>query len=233
MPESPAVPAWRRRERAARRDDLLAAACAEFAERGYHDATVEGIAARAGIGKGSVYLVFEGGKAELLDAILDDHLATLRSLVERTFAHGEGALRYRFWSLALAVTTYFRRRPDLLRIHTREVSRLLADGEGSAAARLARLTDDLVAVVAPAFDAGGASLPAEVAAHHLLSTLFGHVLGLALQPDTTAGALTADAAPVAVADTLTTLVFDGLGAPRPAARGGLTRRSPCRGHRPL
>lgn len=206
------LPAWRARERDVRRADLLEAARAEFAERGYHAATVEAIATRAEVGKGTVYLLFEDGKAGLLQAVLDDHLLNLRALVVQSFAQGDGPARYRFWTLALSAASYFRRRPDLLHIHAQELPRLLASGEGGeAAARLGRLTDELVAVVAPALgDAGG--VPSTVAAHHLLTTLFGHLTALGLQPDTEAGALARDAAPPEVADALTVLVFDGIAA---------------------
>ncbi|MDT0631934.1 TetR/AcrR family transcriptional regulator [Rubrivirga litoralis] len=209
MPDAAAPPAWRVRERTARRADLLDAARAEFAAHGYAGATVEGIAARAEVGKGTVYLHFAGGKAGLLQAVLDDHLRALQALVVEAFTCSEGPARYRFWVLALSAASYFRRQPDLLRIHARELPRLLASGEGGeAAARLGRLTNELVGVVAPAL--GGGGVPSAVAAHHLLATLFGHLTTLGLQPDTEAGALALDADPPAVADALTALVFDGI-----------------------
>jgi AcrR family transcriptional regulator len=57
---------------------LLEAAAAVFAEDGYHAASLEGIAARAGFSKGAVYSNFEG-KAELFLAVMDLTL----DLVER------------------------------------------------------------------------------------------------------------------------------------------------------
>lgn len=215
MSEPDLVPAWRLHEQEARRADLLAAARAVFGARGYHGATVEDIAAAADVGKGTVYLDFPGGKAALLEAVLDDHLRALRALVVQAFGCGDGAARYRFWTLALSAASYFRHHPDLLRVHAREVPRLLASGEGGeAAARLGRLTDELVGVVAPTLEAEGGvgAVPCTVAAHHLLATLFGHLTALGLQPATDAGALARGAAPVAVADTLTALVFDGIAA---------------------
>ncbi len=49
---------------------LLAAATAEFAAAGYAGATLDGIAARAGVTKGGVYFHF-AGKEELFFAVLD------------------------------------------------------------------------------------------------------------------------------------------------------------------
>jgi AcrR family transcriptional regulator len=50
---------------------LLAAAAVEFAQSGYAGATLDGIAARAGVTKGGVYFHF-AGKEELFFAVLDD-----------------------------------------------------------------------------------------------------------------------------------------------------------------
>jgi AcrR family transcriptional regulator len=52
-------------------DRLLAAACAEFAERGYAGARVAEIARRAGVTTGAIYSRYRG-KAELLAAALID-----------------------------------------------------------------------------------------------------------------------------------------------------------------
>ncbi|MEP0548160.1 MAG: TetR/AcrR family transcriptional regulator [Rhodothermales bacterium] len=207
MPVPAPVPVWRHREQEARRASLLLAARAVFAERGYHEATVEEIAALADIGKGTVYLHFPEGKAGLLETVLDDHLAALRGIVVRTFTEGEGAVRYRFWTLALAAATYFRRNPDLLRVHVRELPRLLADAEvGPVAECLARLTDELVDVVAPVLQEDRLTLPSRVAAYHLLATLFGHLIALGLQT----GPLDCGTPPAEIADTLVALVFDGI-----------------------
>jgi TetR/AcrR family acrAB operon transcriptional repressor len=52
------------------RDRLIEAATAEFAASGYAKATLDGIAARAGVTKGGVYFHFDG-KEELFFAVLD------------------------------------------------------------------------------------------------------------------------------------------------------------------
>ncbi len=68
-----------------RREQILQAAVAVFAERGYQRATVKEIAARAGIAPGTIYLYFRN-KRELLLALADalirraaDALLTFRS----------------------------------------------------------------------------------------------------------------------------------------------------------
>ncbi len=210
-PPDPSTPAWRARERRARRADLLAAARAVFAERGYHAATVEEIASRAEIGKGTVYLQFPGGKGELLDAVLHDHLVSLRTIVMQCFVEGEGAARFRFWSLALAVASYFRDRPDLLVVHSLEVPRLLLDPEvGAVASRVEHLAGEFLDLVVPTLEAAGGTgaLPTRLAAYHLLVTLFGALTALGLHPE--ARDLAGDASPPELADALTTLAFDGI-----------------------
>jgi AcrR family transcriptional regulator len=105
------------------RDELLNAALRVFARRGYRDAGIEEIAAEAGYSKGAVYWHFSG-KAELLDAVLEERIdapmrkkfALLASAppeqdmsveASRTFAHQlaeerEALLLEReYWSLAI------------------------------------------------------------------------------------------------------------------------------------
>src|SRR3954452_16619624 len=77
-----------RRTRAARaegrdgRDALLAAAMEIFAERGYRDASVDEIAARAGYSKGAIYFHFSGKEA-LFFALLEERVdAPLHATLE-------------------------------------------------------------------------------------------------------------------------------------------------------
>lgn len=58
-----AEPKWHRRK-AARRGEILIAAAAIFAQKGFQAARMEDIAAAAGITKGTIYLYF-AGKAEM------------------------------------------------------------------------------------------------------------------------------------------------------------------------
>lgn len=54
------------------RSGVLAAARAEFAGRGYRDATIDGIAARAGLTRGAVYANFAGKRALYLSVLAAD-----------------------------------------------------------------------------------------------------------------------------------------------------------------
>jgi AcrR family transcriptional regulator len=72
---------WRRRKEA-RPDEILAAALASFAERGFAATRLEDVAARAGISKGTLYLYFNS-KEELFKAVVR---ATLVPNIERVEA---------------------------------------------------------------------------------------------------------------------------------------------------
>lgn len=68
-----------------KREKILEAAVAVFAEKGYHQARIEEIAARAGVGKGTVYEYF-ASKLELFQemfrAVLERYYGRLRSVPE-------------------------------------------------------------------------------------------------------------------------------------------------------
>ncbi|HZZ36431.1 MAG TPA: helix-turn-helix domain-containing protein, partial [Caulobacteraceae bacterium] len=77
-------PRWRRRKDE-RPSEIVAAALAVFAEKGFAAARLDDIAARAGVSKGALYLYFET-KEELFRAVVSDTVApnidTLAGLVE-------------------------------------------------------------------------------------------------------------------------------------------------------
>lgn len=57
-------------EQARRRREIVVAAYAVFAQRGYHAATIGDIAAQMGTGNGTIYHYFKG-KREILDQVID------------------------------------------------------------------------------------------------------------------------------------------------------------------
>lgn len=131
---------------------LLAAATAEFAERGYAGARVAEIARRAGVTTGAIYSRYRG-KAELLAEAIDaatsgefddlftdhrfsgrmedilriagSHLIDRRSEVERSQAHGPGLLLESFTAAR----------------HERDVAELLRTRMGDRHERLAQIID--------------------------------------------------------------------------------------------
>jgi AcrR family transcriptional regulator len=81
-------PRWRRRKEA-RPDEILVAALASFAERGFAATRLEDVAARAGISKGTLYLYFNG-KEELFEAVVRATLVPNLERLEALTATFEG-----------------------------------------------------------------------------------------------------------------------------------------------
>lgn len=137
---------------------VLSAALDLLGEVGYGGVTVEGVAARAGVGKSTIYRHWPG-KLELVE----DAIRTLKTVVE---VPAGGPVRERIvgllrqvaanladstWSMCLpAVIDAAERDPEVLAIHRRiscERRRLLADlvAEGVAGGELAAGTDPTLA----------------------------------------------------------------------------------------
>ena len=89
--------------RTARRERILEAAVACFARRGYHETTMDEIAAEAGIAKGAPYRYF-GGKEAIFLALYDAWGCGLRDEIEAALAAGEQGSPRRTLCLVLAVT---------------------------------------------------------------------------------------------------------------------------------
>ena len=129
-------------KREANRDRILLAARTVFGARGFHGATIEEIAAEAGLSNGAIYYNFDSKDAlflALLDERLDERLEHLR----RTFAGGDAGLgaeardvtrsfkESREWRLLLLeFVVYAARNPDFakkFKAHKRKLRAALAD----------------------------------------------------------------------------------------------------------
>jgi AcrR family transcriptional regulator len=71
-----------------RREDLLAAARRVFAERGYHDAKVGDIAAKASVAKGTLYLYFPD-KRSIFSELIDTLFVRLSANILRVDINGD------------------------------------------------------------------------------------------------------------------------------------------------
>jgi len=69
--------------RPARTSAILQAAAQVFAAQGYQAATIDEIAERAGIGKGTVYEYFRS-KQDLFFAVFDDYIASMEAVAQET-----------------------------------------------------------------------------------------------------------------------------------------------------
>jgi AcrR family transcriptional regulator len=89
QPVSPAV-RQRRRRKDARPDEIIEAAVALFTERGFAATRLEDVAARAGIGKGTIYLYFPN-KEELFRAVVRQRLSPNLDAIEAMVAAHTGS----------------------------------------------------------------------------------------------------------------------------------------------
>jgi AcrR family transcriptional regulator len=127
---------WRRRKEA-RPDEILAAALASFAERGFASTRLEDVAARAGISKGTLYLYFRS-KEELFKAVVRativpnlERVETLVEsfegpsalLLERLLLTMAGVVSSRVGAIPKLVIAEAGNFPDLARFYLDEVVR--------------------------------------------------------------------------------------------------------------
>jgi AcrR family transcriptional regulator len=108
----------REQERARRRQEILEAARAVFAQDGFRRATVDQIAQHAEVAKGTIYLYFETKEAILADLVLQalaELQAQLRAAVEaQSILQPDERLR----AMADAYLTFSQRSPDYFRLLT-------------------------------------------------------------------------------------------------------------------
>jgi len=90
----------RAREKAKRRQEILKAAREVFFERGFHQATVDDVAFRAEVSKGTIYLYFESKESILAHLLLEGLALLLDRLSESYAAHQSLSAEERLWRLA-------------------------------------------------------------------------------------------------------------------------------------
>lgn len=109
-----------------RRDQLVGVAKAVFAELGYDGATVEEIAARAGVSKPVLYEHF-GGKEGIYAVVVDRESTRLLDKIT-SYIHGEAGGRQMVHASAMAFLHYIEEDPDGFRVLTRDSPSSLGTG---------------------------------------------------------------------------------------------------------
>lgn len=223
----------RERERLLRRQAMLEAARAVFAEKGYTHATVDEIAQRAEFGKGTLYNYFKGGKEDILFAIFDALYDDLHELITTTFtpeAIASRPIRVMFRHLFEESLGYFVDQQDLFLILIKEAHRLMFSDEANKADyfihQRGRIVDALKAPLEAAMARGELKpLPIEPLAHMILH----HINGMQMHQCLCGTAAYTTLTPGEAADFLTTLLFDGiLVAPRGDAMPSAGTPAPSR-----
>ena len=208
----------RERERLMRRREIMEAAQAVFAEKGYTHATLDEIAQRAEYGKGTLYNYFEGGKEDILFAIFDEIYDDLCRLIQHAFSPEttQGRpFREAFHDLVIAWIAFFIERQELFMILVKEAYRMVFDDDPGRASYFQMHSQRLVNALAPALEAAMQTgelrpLPAHAVAHMILGNLKGIQMHISLQTCQEAQPDPALCSSEAAADFLTTMLCDGL-----------------------
>lgn len=190
-----------------------------FAEKGFGGATLDEVALRAELGKGTLYNYFPDGKDELLFAIFEEIYDDLTAIIERSFPETDPetwrrSARARFRGFITRCFEYFEERENLFLILAREAHRMcLSDDPQKLDFFLGqrhRVTTALSGHVQRAIELG-AMRP--FPPHAVADMLFGNINGLqmhrALERAHTGQAKPSGGAEAA-GDFLSTFLFDGL-----------------------
>ncbi|SHK20654.1 TetR/AcrR family transcriptional regulator [Rhodothermus profundi] len=211
--ESPSL-SRKERERLMRRQAMLEAARAVFAEKGYVDATLDEIAQRAEFGKGTLYNYFPGGKDELFFAVFEEVFAQFRQLIETSFADA-ASFREGFEAFLRASFEFFEQNRDMLLLVTRESQRMMVSPDPERAAFFQRHHDAFLQLltrhIQAAIERGEVRpLPAEAVAHTILGNLHGLAMHRLLKECVTGKPQHALPTPEEATRFLSTLLLEGL-----------------------
>jgi AcrR family transcriptional regulator len=139
----------RQRERVARRDDILRAAREVFGSHGFQAATLDDIAARAELAKGTLYNYFHS-KDEIFRQIVADLLEDVLGLAEGAVSSSRSP-REAFQAYAEQMMAYYRDHGDDFRIVAREMFRLEMEESNRRMQEFHERVEEIAGVLAGAF----------------------------------------------------------------------------------
>jgi AcrR family transcriptional regulator len=203
----------RERERLARRQAILDAALAVFADKGYAGATLDEVAERAEFCKGTLYNYFPGGKEEILFALIDDAYDGMVALIETYFDEHPGLpARRLFHGFIARFIGHFFERQAVFALIIKEVQRLMLEDEGQRPPQLfrhrERFVDALAGPIRAAMDDGTLHRhDPRAVAHLLMGNVHGVMMASLCAPE---GKSSFPPDPEAGADFITSILFDGL-----------------------
>jgi AcrR family transcriptional regulator len=169
----------RERERLQRRQAILEAAQAVFAEKGYDAATLDEIADRAEFGKGTLYNYFGGGKEAMLFAIFDDLYDTVCGFIRTHLDPQQQAgkpIQQVFEEFFEGAFRFFQERILLFMILMKEAHRLCFSGNPEKVAYFLRQRERVARELVPTLEAAMQrgtlrALPTLATAHLILENM--------------------------------------------------------------
>jgi AcrR family transcriptional regulator len=179
----------RERERLMRRQLMLDAARSVFAEKGYAEATLDEVAARAEFGKGTLYNYFEGGKEEILFAIFDDLFDALCRLVDATFSPElvrSSPFRTVFEGFLTAIFAFFLDRQDQFMILMKEGHRMTFNEQPEKSSYFQEQGERIIHVLIAGITAAQAKgdlrdFPPSAIAHMIMGNIKGYHMHMCLR----------------------------------------------------
>lgn len=145
---SPTMASLKERQREERAALILRAAQEVFTERGYYDTSIDEIAARAGIAKGTVYLHF-ASKEDLLVALVEQQIVGFLSFVDQVIG-APLTVRARLDQILLNVYTRMQeqRNQVLLELNTRlGLTKSVIDRRADLQAHIAQAMERITALL--------------------------------------------------------------------------------------
>lgn len=197
---------------------MLDAARVVFAEKGFSAATITEIAQRAEFGKGTLYNYFDGGKEDLLRAILDGMYDDLKAITSEAFGEPRlktEPLRVLFHAYLKRVFEYYQGNLDVFLIVLKEAYRLILADEEEMSSYFAAQRRSLVDALRPVLDYGISSgqlkpMPVDTLGQLILGNIKGCQLHACLASRNGNGICQPEITPSEQADLLTTILFDGM-----------------------
>ena len=207
------------RERLIRRNAILEAAQAEFAERGFGRAKLEDIARRAEFGKGTLYNYFKGGKRGMLFAIFDKLYDDMIQLIEASLSPdmvAKNSFRQAFYDYTVSCLSFYLQSKELFMILVTEAHRMCFGEDQDNAAYFRRQQERVIAALTKplqhAMEAGDIrTLDPHAVAHMILGNIQGFQIHMILAADADGDEASHGVLPPEEAATfLTTMLLDGL-----------------------
>lgn len=110
---------------ARRKKKIMQVAMQLFSEKSYHDVTIDEVATKAGVAKGTIYLYFES-KEKLYLEILENGFESIESLIEREVAKTDPASE-KLKKVLRLIFGFYRQNLDVLRILSRDETHLIRE----------------------------------------------------------------------------------------------------------
>lgn len=179
---TPVPPLSRRdRERLQRRSEILAAARAVFAQRGYVHATLDEVAEQAELGKGTLYNYFPDGKEEILYTLFEELFLTTSTLIRDHFAEEPSPpTADSYHRLVAKIVHFYAEDQQAFRLLNRESQRVQFGDDPTAIKRLLNYQEPALDVLTTAIEKSISAgilrpFPPEYVAHMLFGIIHGYL----------------------------------------------------------